>query len=198
MDNPDAPKPLYFHVVSSPVGDLGLVASARGITHVLFNPERELKHLSRTYQVLSTRPDLADEDDGQTAARHLLLAARQLRDYFAGERRHFSLVLDLAPDAVSAASSSHHSKKRTGSFRTAAHLELLNINYGETASYGDIAEALGSPGAARAVGGACANNPIPIIIPCHRVLPSTGKIGNYSGGTGPETKKFLLNLESAN
>ncbi len=188
--------PLYFHVVSSPVGALGLVASSRGITHVLFNPEQQLKSLSQTYQILPARPDLSDEADERTAEYHLFLAAEQLDEYFTGKRRHFSLALDLEPNALLQPSSSHRPKQRSGGFRTAGQLELLNIEYGQTASYGDIAEALGSPGAARAVGGACANNPIPIIIPCHRVLPSTGKIGNYSGGTGPETKSFLLALES--
>ena len=197
MQKTENPASLRFHVISSPVGPLGLVASSRGITHLLFNPEDGLKTISQTWRVVSARAELGDEADERTAEHHLHLGAQQLREYFDGERRHFSLTLDLEPEELSEVPFAHGSTRTPSSFRTTAQLTLLNIEYGQTASYGDIAKAIGSPRAARAVGSACATNRIPIIIPCLRVLPTTGKIGNYSGGTGPETKKFLLHLESA-
>ena len=79
-------------------------------------------------------------------------------------------------------------------FQQAVWHALEAIPSGETRTYGEIAEAISRPGAARAVGSACAANPLPLLIPCHRVLPSSGKLGNYSAG-GAKVKEFLLNLE---
>jgi methylated-DNA-[protein]-cysteine S-methyltransferase len=73
--------------------------------------------------------------------------------------------------------------------------KLRDVPRGETVSYGELAARAGNPKASRAVGSACATNPIPIVVPCHRVLPSTGKLGNYAGG--PERKRTLLTLEGA-
>ena len=108
---------------------------------------------------------------------------RQLEEYFAGERRSFSL--QLAPDATP--------------FQASVLDELLQIPYGETRSYLDIANALGKPKAVRAVGGANGSNPIPIVIPCHRVVARDG-LGGFSGHTeGPflKLKRWLLNHEGA-
>jgi len=106
-------------------------------------------------------------------------AAQQLRDYFAGARRDFDLP--LAPEG--------------SDFQMAVWREMLAIPYGRTRSYGDLAKATG--GIARAVGLACGANPIPIFIPCHRVLAADRQLGGFSGGRGPETKAFLLSLEGA-
>ncbi|MEO3427847.1 methylated-DNA--[protein]-cysteine S-methyltransferase [Pelagibius sp. CAU 1746] len=106
-------------------------------------------------------------------------AAQQLRDYFAGARRQFDLPL----------------KPRGSEFHRAVWREMLAIPYGQTKSYGDLAKATGS--IARAVGTACGANPIPIFIPCHRVLAADRQLGGFSGGEGPETKAFLLTLEGA-
>jgi methylated-DNA-[protein]-cysteine S-methyltransferase len=107
----------------------------------------------------------------------LVRAAAQLEAYFAGRRRDFDLPL-----------------KPLGSiFRQRVWMEMKAIPFGTTLSYGALAKRLGT--AARAVGGACGANPIPILIPCHRVLASNGRIGGYSGGSGVETKQFLLALE---
>lgn len=106
-------------------------------------------------------------------------AAQQLRDYFAGRRRTFDLP--LLP---------HGSE-----FQRAVWREMLAIPYGETRSYGDLAKSTG--GIARAVGTACGANPIPIFIPCHRVLAADRQLGGFSGGKGPQTKAFLLTLEGA-
>ncbi len=106
-------------------------------------------------------------------------AARQLAAYFAGERQRFHLPLRPAGSA----------------FQRAVWAEMERIPYGETRSYGDLAAATG--GVARAVGSACGANPIPIIIPCHRVLAADRALGGFSGGRGRETKARLLALEGA-
>jgi methylated-DNA-[protein]-cysteine S-methyltransferase len=108
----------------------------------------------------------------------LLLEAReQLQDYFDGQRPSFDLP--LAPFG--------------SAFRQKVWAALCAIPPGETRGYGDLAKALGT--AARAVGQANGANPIPIIIPCHRVVGAGGLLGGYSGGEGPETKRYLLELE---
>lgn len=104
-------------------------------------------------------------------------AAGQLREYFAGERRSFQLPL----------------QPRGTEFHRAVWREMLAIPYGQTRSYGDLAKATGA--VARAVGTACGANPIPIFIPCHRVLAADRQLGGFSGGSGPQTKAFLLKLE---
>ena len=116
---------------------------------------------------------------GETPPTPLLAEAkRQLEDYFAGRREHFDLA--LAP--------------RGSEFRHRVWQALRAIPYGETRTYGDIAATVGS--APRAVGGACGANPIPIIIPCHRVVGSNGWHGGFSGGAGVATKRTLLDLET--
>jgi len=106
-------------------------------------------------------------------------AAQQLRDYFAGTRREFDLPLS----------------PRGTEFHRAVWREMLAIPYGQTKSYGDLAKVTG--GIARAVGTACGANPIPIFIPCHRVLAADRQLGGFSGGRGAETKAALLTLEGA-
>lgn len=104
---------------------------------------------------------------------------QQLQEYFAGERRTFELR--LAPDATP--------------FQASVLEALQAIPYGETSTYGEIARSLGKPKAVRAVGGANGNNPIPIIIPCHRVIGSNGTLTGFGGGL--ESKRFLLDLEAS-
>lgn len=104
-------------------------------------------------------------------------AAEQLRAYFDGRRRVFDLPL----------------QPRGTDFHRAVWREMLAIPYGTTKSYGDLAKATGA--IARAVGTACGANPIPIFIPCHRVLAADRQLGGFSGGRGPDTKAFLLTLE---
>jgi methylated-DNA-[protein]-cysteine S-methyltransferase len=106
-------------------------------------------------------------------------AAEQMRDYFGGARREFDLPLS----------------PRGTDFHRAVWREMLAIPYGQTKSYGDLARATG--GIARAVGTACGANPIPIFIPCHRVLAADRQLGGFSGGRGAETKAALLTLEGA-
>lgn len=104
-------------------------------------------------------------------------AARQLTDYFAGERREFDLP--LAPEG-------------TGFMKT-VWMELRRIPFGQTLSYGELARRLGRPGAARAVGTANRRNPLPICVPCHRVVGSDGSLTGFAGGL--ETKRRLLEHE---
>lgn len=104
----------------------------------------------------------------------LLEAERQLREYFAGKRRRFDVPYSLAGTP----------------FQTSVWREVAAIPYGETRTYGDIARAIGRPGAVRAVGTAVGANPLPILVPCHRVLPATGGLGGFRGGT--DWKRFLL------
>lgn len=106
-------------------------------------------------------------------------AAAQLEAYFAGDLRGFDLPLNA----------------RGSDFQRAVWEQMLAIPYGETRSYGELAKATG--GIARAVGSACGANPIPIFIPCHRVLAVGRRLGGFSGGKGPETKALLLRLEGA-
>ena len=105
-------------------------------------------------------------------------AAEQLQDYFDGKRRHFQLP--LAPHGTD--------------YQRRVWAALQQIPSGETRSYGDLARALAS--GPRAIGQANGRNPIPIIIPCHRVVGADGSIGGYSGLDGADTKRFLLDLES--
>jgi methylated-DNA-[protein]-cysteine S-methyltransferase len=114
------------------------------------------------------------------APKRLDAAARELEEYFGGQRRAFDLPLDLSLS--------------TG-FRLLVQQNLPSIGYGQTRSYRQVAELVGNPKAVRAVGTACATNPLPVVVPCHRVLPSDGTPGRYVGGTA--AKVTLLNLEAA-
>ena len=107
-------------------------------------------------------------------------ARRQLEEYFAGERKEFDLPLRL----------------NGTEFQVQVLEELLKIPYGETTSYGDIAKRIGRPNAMRAVGAANGRNPIPIIVPCHRVIGSSGDLTGFGGGL--DTKEALLRLEAEN
>lgn len=123
-----------------------------------------------------------------SASRHAVLVpdaaatahvTTQLDEYFAGARRRFELELDLSG---------------IDGFARRALEAMVDIPYGETASYGELAILAGSPGAHRAAGSACARTPISIVIPAHRVVRADGSIGEYGGH--PERKRFLLDLES--
>jgi methylated-DNA-[protein]-cysteine S-methyltransferase len=146
-------------IVDSPIGPLGLAASDTGLTGVFFD--------GRRIAPSGSSPVLAD-------------AARQLEEYFAGERTSFDLPLEL---------------HGTG-FQRQCWLALATIPYGQTVSYGEQARRLGlGPDAARAVGAANGRNPIPIVLPCHRVIGADGSLTGFGGGL--PTKRFLLEHEGA-
>lgn len=159
--------------LDTPIGPLRLVATAAGLRRIDFTGPAARR---------PAPPAPAGGGAGEAAARaHLEAAAAQLGEYFAGRRRVFELALDL-PEAAG------------GTFRARALRALAAVPYGATVRYGELAAAAGPPGAARAAGTACAANPLPIILGCHRVLPAAGAPGAYGGGV--ENKRRLLDLEA--
>ncbi len=160
-----------YDVVDSPFGSLLVAASDRGVCRISFDPEpeRELDLLARTVGTRVLR-----------SPRRLDDARRELDEYFAGRRTSFALPLDLA---------------LARGFQRAVLRELARVPYGATTTYGTLAASVGNPRAARAVGGAMNRNPIPIVLPCHRVVGSTGALVGYGGGL--ERKRALLELEGA-
>jgi methylated-DNA-[protein]-cysteine S-methyltransferase len=161
-----------YRVVDSPVGNLLLAGTETGLVRVAFANEDHDGVL----------PALADRIGPRILehAADLDTAARQIDEYFAGRRESFDLELDW--------------RLSTGFRATVLH-HLPEIDYGSTASYATVARLAGRPTAVRAVGTACATNPLPVIVPCHRVIKSDGSMGGYLGG--PEAKKTLLRLEAA-
>lgn len=160
------------HVVDSPVGPLLLVATRAGLVYVGFEREDPTAVLAMIAERISPRM-LPDPE-------RLRVAAVQLDEYFAGKRTEFDLALDFSLS--------------TG-FRGRIQRMLSEIAYGETRTYRDLAERAGNPKAVRAVGSACASNPLPVVVPCHRVLRSDGSLGGYRGGLA--AKQLLLALERA-
>ncbi|OFR67310.1 hypothetical protein HMPREF2875_07095 [Corynebacterium sp. HMSC078H07] len=165
--------------VDSPVGPLTLVASAQGLSHVYFSSEEPVLNTA-TKATHATESALAHNDQCEDTALTVLNdASRQLAEYFAGNRKSFELLVDVPTPPLT--------------FRSRAQHALRSIPYGTRWTYAQLAQAAGSEGAVRAAGSACATNPLPIVVPCHRVVRADGHIGAYRGG--PETKKFLLELE---
>jgi len=159
-----------YRTLDSPVGLLLLAATTAGLVRVAYAREGHEHVLATLAERISPRVLLAPARlDG---------AALQLDEYFAGRRRRFDLPTDL---------------QLTSGFRRTVLERLPAVAYGTTASYATLAAAAGSPRAGRAVGTACATNPVPIVIPCHRVVRSDGSIGQYLGGV--DAKRALLSLE---
>ena len=154
----------YWHEVDSPVGPLLLTSDGAALTRVHFqSPGRPLRP-ERTWQ--------HDKSPFKTAC-------AQLKEYFAGRRRDFSVRLSLAGT----------------DFQRMVWQALQAIPYGETITYGELARRIGQPTAARAVGLANGSNPVPIIVPCHRVIGADGSLTGFGGGL--RTKRHLLELEGA-
>lgn len=130
-------------------------------------------------EILSDTSKPKEFSNSNSASQQLEAAAQQLSEYFANKRKNFDLALDLVGTE----------------FQRAVWGELLTIEFGATKSYGEVANAVSKPLAARAVGGAVGANPVPIIVPCHRVMGSTGKLTGYSATGGVATKTKLLQLE---
>lgn len=161
-----------YRIVDSPVGPLLVAATELGLVRVAYAREGHDAVLQDLANKVSPRILLAPA--------RLDTAARELDEYFAGSRREFDMPLDWRLSAGFRGSVLHH---------------LLDIGYGRTASYAAIARLAGNPKAVRAVGSACATNPLPVVVPCHRVVRSDGAIGGYVGGV--EAKRILLTLEAA-
>ena len=161
-----------FTTVDSPVGPLLLAATPKGLVRVAYEVEDHDHVLDALARRISPRV--------LRAPRRLDAAARELGEYFDRQRRTFDLPLDLS---------------LSRGFRQLVQQHLPEIAYGQTRTYGQVAELVGNPRAVRAVGTACATNPLPVVVPCHRVLRADGTPGGYVGG--PAAKQALLRLEAA-
>jgi len=163
---------IAYRTLETPVGTLLLAATEAGLVRVAYDREDHDAVLVALAGKVSPRILLAPG--------RLDRPARQLSEYFSGIRTAFDLPLDL--------------RLATG-FRRSVLTHLTEIGYGRTESYTDVAAATGHPRAVRAVGTACATNPLPVVVPCHRVVRSDGTTGGYVGGAA--AKQALLQLESA-
>jgi methylated-DNA-[protein]-cysteine S-methyltransferase len=155
---------LALKTTESPLGMLKLVASDKGLVAILWEKDNPRR---------VPLSNLVENDQHPV----LVETQRQLEEYFAGKRKSFSIALDM----------------RGTRFQKEVWEALLAIPYGETRSYGQLAKQLGKPRATRAVGAANGRNPVSIIVPCHRVIGSSGKLTGFAGGL--EAKAHLLSLE---
>jgi len=161
-----------YRTVETPVGTLLLAATEQGVVRIAYESQDHAAVLADLAERVS--PRVLEAPD------RLAGAAGQLEEYFEGRRTAFDLPLDF---------------RLAKGFRRAVITHLPDIDYGRTESYARVAEAAGSPKAFRAVGTACATNPLPLVLPCHRVVRSDGSAGAYAGGA--EAKHALLALEGA-
>ena len=156
---------LFSLTMKSEVNDLELISAEESLVAVSFKPGF----------VFKGRPN---EKAPHPSLGVLSKACSQLKEYFRGKRKHFSIPL----------------RTNLSIFQASVLDEVLKIPYGEVISYQDLAIRIGKPGAARAVGSALGKNPIPIFIPCHRVIGSDGRLTGFVGGL--DWKRYLINLES--
>jgi methylated-DNA-[protein]-cysteine S-methyltransferase len=156
-----------YDLVESPVGELLIGVSETGVCQISFDGEFALDGLARTFGPRVLR-----------SARPVEQARRELDEYFEGRREQFDLPVDLTalPD-----------------FHRSVLEELRRVPYGVVSTYGQLAVSIGRPRAARAVGGALNRNPIPIVVPCHRIVGANGSLVGYAGGL--DRKRALLSLE---
>lgn len=165
---------VVWAVVASDVGPLLLAATDEGLVSVAFHATDEVR--DKTIERLGSR--LGAEPVEAPGSPLLAEPIRQLAAYFAGERHDFELPLDWS---------------LISGFNRQVLRELTTVPYGAVVGYGDLARRVGQPGAAQAVGMAMGANPLPVVVPCHRVVERDGGIGGFGGGV--ETKRQLLALE---
>ena len=158
-----------YDLTDSPLGELLVAVTERGLCRIAYRPDDALEELTDDFGARILR-----------LPRRVDPIRRELDEYFEGDRRVFDLALDLTPVA---------------GFSRQALVELAQVPYGELTTYGALAAKIGRPKAARAVGGAMNRNPIPIVLPCHRVVGASGSLVGYAGGL--ERKETLLRLEGA-
>jgi methylated-DNA-[protein]-cysteine S-methyltransferase len=156
---------LVYKLIESPIGKLKLVASDKGLVAILWENDRPRR--VRLSELVEDQQDPV-----------LVETERQIGEYFAGKRKAFSIPLDM----------------RGTRFQKDVWEALLAIPFGETRSYGQLAKQLGNPAATRAVGAANGRNPVSIIVPCHRVIGSSGELTGFAGGL--DVKAYLLSLET--
>ena len=161
-----------YRTLDSPVGPLLLAATERGLVKVAFDRQDHDAVLAALAEAISPRI--------LRAPARLEAVTRQLDEYFTAGRQTFDVPLDF---------------RLARGFRLSVLEHLPEIGYGHTESYSQVAAAAGSPKAVRAVGTACALNPLPVVVPCHRVVRADGSYGQYAGGE--EAKRVLLTLEAA-
>jgi methylated-DNA-[protein]-cysteine S-methyltransferase len=160
-----------YELHDTPVGRLFVAVTERGVCEIHYDadPAAEAERLSRAFGSRVLRSPRPTDD-----------ARRQLDEYFAGTRHDFDLAIDLRP---------------ARDFGRAVLEQLALVPYGEVTTYGALAQRAGRPRAARAVGTVMNRNPVPIVLPCHRVVGSTGSLVGYAGGL--DRKRTLLELEGA-
>lgn len=163
----------YDQVKSSPVGPLWVAVTDHGLAAVTYGG-RETEFTGWVGRRLRSTP--------VRSAERTAVARRELDEYLRGRRTVFSVPVDL---------------RHVTSFQRSVLEAARSVPRGQVATYGDIGRRIGKPGAARAVGQALGSNPVPIVVPCHRVLASDGSLGGYSGRGGLRTKRQLLALEGA-
>jgi methylated-DNA-[protein]-cysteine S-methyltransferase len=154
------------HRFDTAIGELEVTATAHGLSRLVFVKT-------------DPSPPPLSTSHARRSGDIISCAIAQITEYLSGSRTSFDVALDLSA---------------TTDFQRTVLTGLQTVPYGQTVSYRQLASIIGRPNASRAVGHACATNPLPILIPCHRVLRSNGQLGGYLGG--PRLKRFLLNLES--
>ncbi len=163
----------FFRLIRTKAGFVGVVATERGVRRVCLPEKREAvqrRRIDREFPRAIEKPDLLPE------------LCRDLSRYFEGRAVDFDVPFDWPESSA---------------FERAVWKACASVGYGETATYKSLAERVGRPGAARAVGLAMSRNPCPILVPCHRVLRSDGELGGYSGPGGTRFKRALLDMEAA-
>jgi methylated-DNA-[protein]-cysteine S-methyltransferase len=160
-----------YDIADTPVGPLFVAVTARGLCRISYDPEpeRQTEELARTFGARVLR-----------SGRPVDPVKRELDEYFAGRRQEFDLAVDL---------------RGRSEFTRIVLDELARVPFGQVTTYGKLAARTGRPRAARAVGTIMNRNPIPIVLPCHRVVGSTGSLVGYGGGL--DRKRLLLDLEDA-
>ena len=158
-----------YDLADSPIGPLLVAGTDHGLCRISYQPEAALEDLARKFGARVLR-----------VPRRLETVLRQLDEYFDGHRREFELETDLRP---------------LPGFQRLVLEELARVPFGEVTTYGGLAARIGRPRAARAVGGALNHNPVPIVLPCHRVVGAGGSLVGYAGGL--DRKRALLSLEGA-
>lgn len=168
-----APRVYYDRVKASPVGPLWVAVTERGVAAVSFGGSEAAfaGWIGRRLRSTATR-----------SAERTVAARRELKEYLRGRRTSFTVPVDL---------------RHVTPFQRSVLEAARSVPRGHVATYGEIGRSIGRPGAARAVGQALGSNPVPIVVPCHRVLASDGSLGGYSGRGGLRTKRQLLALEGA-
>jgi methylated-DNA-[protein]-cysteine S-methyltransferase len=161
-----------YATADTPVGPLLVATTPRGLVRAAYPRERPDDVLAELARDVSPRV--------LESPRELDPVRRELDEYFEGRRRGFDLAIDW---------------RLSHGFRCEALKALVGVRYGATITYSELAQRAGSPRAHRAAGSACGSNPIPIVVPCHRVVRAGGGLGGYGGGV--EVKEYLLELEGA-